>query len=128
MDGFTNQDTSSWQTNVVWCDLVMTLGTSGAVPASFTFGDGILNVVSGGSGVYTVTFRDGYAACLNIIENIVQASYSASGAVYFTWTTDNVGTATSTVVLTARTAAGAAVQPATGDKVYLSFRLKRTRL
>lgn len=126
MDRFTSQDSSDFQRGVVNIDLTMVLGTAGAVPATFTIGDGILNVVSGGSGVYTVTFQDGYQACLNIIENIIQASYSASGAVYFTWTTDSSSSTTPTVVLTARTAAGAAVQPATGDKIYLTFRMKRT--
>lgn len=126
MDRFTNQDSSDFQRGVVNIDLVMTLGTAGAIPTSFTYGDGILKVVSGGSGVYTVTFQDGYQACLNIIQTIIQASYSASGAVYFTWTTDSSSSTTPTVVLTARTAAGAAVQPATGDVVHLTFRMKRT--
>lgn len=125
MDRYTSQDTSAFQTRVVWIDLDMTLGTNGAtsgvVPKT---SDGILSVVLSGTGVYTVTFQDGYVNCLNVVENIIQASYSASGAVYFTWTSDNSATTTPTVVLTARTAAGAAVTPATGDRLKLSFRMK----
>lgn len=126
MDRFTNQDTASFQDNVVWIDLDITLGTSGAttgiVPA---FGAGIKSIALSGTGIYTVTFQDGYRDCLNVIPGVIQATYSASGAVYMTWTSDNSATATPTVVLVARTAAGAAVTPATGDRLKLSFRMKR---
>ena len=116
------------QKGVVWVDLDITLGTAGATTGVIpNFGDGILSIVSGGSGVYTVTFQDGYVGCLNIIENVIQATYSASGAVYMTWTTAYAfASNAATVVLTARTAAGAAVQPATGDRLLLSFRMKRS--
>lgn len=127
-DRFFDQDTASAQPGVVWIDLVATLGTSGAsASATIAYQYGIKSLSDNGSGVYTITFQDGYVACLNIIENIIQASYSASGAVYFTWTTDTSNTGTPVVTLTARTAAGAAVQPATGDIIKLSFRMKRTR-
>lgn len=125
-DRMTNQDGSDYQRSTINIDLDITLGaagvTAGIIPK---FGDGIKSIVSGGSGVYTVNFQDGFVDCLNIIENVIQASYSASGAVYFTWTTAYTASATvSSVVLTTRTAAGAAVQPATGDRFKLTFRMK----
>jgi hypothetical protein len=132
MDRFTHQDASDFQYGIVNIDLDVTLGTNGATTgATINYGDGILSIVLSGTGVYTVTFQDGYIECLNIIENIIQASYSASGAVYFTWTTEYAYSAgppaAATVVLTARTAAGAAVTPATGDRIKLTFRMKRSR-
>lgn len=125
MDRYTSQDTSSFQTRVVWVDLDIVLGTSGATSGVVPkFSDGILSIVLGGTGVYTVTFQDGYVDCLNVVANVIQASYSASGACKMTWTSDNSATTTPTVVLTAMTAAGAAVTPATGDRLKLSFRMK----
>jgi hypothetical protein len=131
MDRFTHQDGSDFQFGVVNVDLDITLGTNGATSGvTPTRGDGILSIVLSGTGVYTVTFQDGYVDCLSIVANVIQASYSASGAVYMTWTTDYAYAAgppaTATVVLTARTAAGAAVTPATGDKLKLTFRMKRS--
>ena len=125
-DRYFNQDGEDAYAGVVNLDLDMTLGTNGAtsgvVPA---LAKGILSVTLSGTGVYTVVFMDGYVECLNIIENIIQASYSASGAVYFTWTTDAANANPCQVVLTARTAAGAAVTPATGDRLKLTFRMLR---
>lgn len=127
MDRYVNQDGMDFQ-HVVNVDLDITLGTAGATSGiTPAVGDGILSIVSGGSGVYTVTFQDGYVGCLNIIENVIQASYSASGAVYMTWTTAyTFSGGVATVVLTTRTAAGAAVQPATGDRLLLTFRMRRS--
>jgi hypothetical protein len=125
MNRMLNQDTASFQRSVVWIDLDIVLGTAGATSGVIPkVGDGILSIVSGGSGVYTVNFQDGYTNCLGIVENVIQATYSASGAVYMTWTTDSSATTTPSVVLTCRTAAGAAVQPATGDRLKLNFRMK----
>lgn len=131
MDRYTSQDSSDFQRGVVNIDLDLTLGTSGATSGVVPkYGDGISSIVLSGTGVYTVNFQDGYVDCLNIIHNVIQASYSASGAVYLTWTTDYTYAAgppsVASVVLTARTAAGAAVTPATGDKLKLTFRMKRS--
>lgn len=127
MDRFTSQDGADFQRWTVNVDLDVTLGTSGATTgATINVGDGVLSIVNSGTGVYTVTFQDPYWECLNVIENVIQASYSATGAVYMTWTSDSSNTTTPTVVLNARTAAGAAVQPATGDRLKLTFRMKRS--
>jgi hypothetical protein len=124
MNRMTSQDGADFQRSTVNIDLDIVLGTAGATTGIVPkVGAGILSIVSGGSGVYTVTFQDGYTDCLNVIENVIQAAYSATGAVYMTWTTDSSATATPSVVLTARTAAGAAVQPATGDRLKLTFRM-----
>lgn len=125
-DRYFNQDGEDALAGTVNLDLDMTLGTNGATTGvTPAIGKGILSVALSGTGVYTVTFQDGYVECLNIIENIIQAAYSASGAVYFTWTTDSANANPCTVVLTARTAAGAAVTPATGDRLKLTFRMVR---
>lgn len=128
MDRYINQDGMDFQ-HVVNIDLDITLGTAGATSGiTPNVGEGILSIVSGGSGVYTVTFQDGYIGCLNITENVIQVSYSASGAVYMTWTTAYAfASNAATVVLTTRTAAGAAIQPATGDRLLLTFRMMRSK-
>jgi hypothetical protein len=128
MDRFTSQDSSDFQRGIVNIDLDIVLGTNG-VTAGVTplYGDGIKSIVFSGTGVYTVTFQDGYINCLQVTESVIQAAYSAAGAVYMTWTTDYAFAAgNATVVLTARTAAGAAVTPATGDQLKLTFRMKRS--
>ena len=127
MDRFTHQDGSDFQYGVVNVDLDVTLGTNGATTGATTnFGEGVLSIVLSGTGVYTVTFQDGYIVCLNVIQNVIQASYSSSGACYLTWTSGEANGTTPTVVLTAMTAAGAAVTAATGDRLKLTFRMKRS--
>ncbi len=101
--------------------MVVTLSTSGAVPTSFTVADGIISLSSAGSGVYTATLGRGAPYLVSFTCDTLQASYSASGACYSNLTTDNVAAATPTVVFTTRTAAGAAVQPATGDKLFITI-------
>lgn len=123
-DRYFNQDGTNALSGVVTLDLDITLGTSGATTGvTPLIGKGISGISSSGSGVYVVTFQDGYVECLNVIENTIQATYSATGAVYMTWTTDAANASPCTVTLTARTAAGAAVQPATGDCLKLTFRM-----
>lgn len=123
-DRYFNQDGEDALSGVVNLDLDMTLGTGGVTTGvTPLIGKGITSCVGDGTGVFTVTFQDGYVECLNVIENVIQAAYSASGAVYMTWTTDSANASPCTVVLTARTAAGAKVQPATGDRLKLTFRM-----
>lgn len=127
MNRMLNQDGADFQRSTVNIDLDVTLGTGGAATlasgAVYNHSEGILSIVLSGTGVYTVTFQDGYVDCLNIIQNVIQASYSATGACGLTWTTAYSASA-STVVLTAMTAAGAAVTPASGDRLKLTFRMK----
>lgn len=60
---------------------------------------------------------------------VIQASYSASGACYGDVTVDNVATAAAPKVrVTFRTAAGAAVDLADGDKVFVTIPLKYRRI
>lgn len=126
MNRYTSQDSSDFQNNVVWVDLDIVLGAAGATAGVIpVFSDGILSIVSVGAGVYTVTFQDGYRDCLNVIPTIIQASFNAAAAYEVTWGADNTATATPTITLTTRTAAGAAFQPLTGDRLKLSFRMKR---
>ena len=111
-------------------DIQYTCGTSGAVP-TFPSGltkavaDIILVIVLLGTGVLTITFRDAWERLVNVNGQILQASYSASGACGIKITTNNVETAgTQTLILTFVTAAGAAVNPASGDVVYLTITLQ----
>jgi len=100
--------------------MVVTLTTSGAVPSSFTVADGLISLSSAGSGVYTVTLGRGAPTLLDLTVKTKQASYSASGACRGRLTTDNVAGATPTVTFTTETAAGAAVQPASGDILFIT--------
>lgn len=104
--------------------MVVTLGTSGAIPTTdpvYTVADGIISLSSAGSGVYTATLGRGAPTLVSFRCETKQASYSASGACSGRLTTDNVAASTPTVVFTTQTAAGAAVQPATGDKLYITI-------
>jgi len=96
--------------------MVVTLTTSGAVPAAFTVADGLISLTSAGSGVYTATLGRGAPTLVSFRVEILQANFSTAGACHGTLTTDNVAGATPTVVFTTRKGTDfSAVQPATGD-------------
>lgn len=109
-----------------WNRLVIkyTCGSSGAVPTypgSLTLAptDQVSNVALSGTGVLTVTLRDQWEHYIGKTADIVQSSYSASGACGLKTTTVNSGNSTQNLVFTFVTAAGAAVNPASGDIVIL---------
>jgi hypothetical protein len=105
--------------------MVVTLGTSGAIPTTepiYTAADGIISLSSAGSGVYTATLGRGAPTLVSFRVETKQGTYNAStGACGGVLTTDNVAAATPTVVFTTTNAAGAATQPATGTKLYITI-------
>lgn len=124
MDRNVSQDGADFQDRTVHVDLVFTAGTSGAVPSTFTYSAGIASVALT-STTYVVTLQDGYVAYLNGYGNVIQASYSASGATRAAISAQSVTGTTPTVTITCYTAAGAAVAMATGDQLSFTIRLKR---
>jgi hypothetical protein len=117
---------STYSVDEVDVYLKMTLGSSGAVPSDLgTSGvsAGVTAVSSAGSGVYNITLAGPYAEFIDFGQSIIQASYSASGAcaAFVTAYSGSAGT----IQITTRTAAGAAVQPASGDIIRLKFTFQR---
>jgi hypothetical protein len=123
MDRFLEQDGADFQTRTVGVDLKFTAGTSGAVPASLTFSAGVKSVVKSGN-TYVVTFQDGYVGLLGVVGNVLQATYSASGAVIIQPVAVTDTTSPAVVTLQPYTAAGGAVALATGDILTCYFRFK----
>jgi hypothetical protein len=116
-------------------------GVSGALPALSAFtpagGGGATDldaasVKAGGTGLYDFFLARTWLGLLGWEFKVLQASYSASGAVYGDVTVDNSTTAFGTgtapkVRVTFRNAAGAAVDLAAGDTVFgaLTFMLRK---
>lgn len=114
------QDRTSYQTGEVDVHMAFTCTTDGAVPtaASAITADAGISCVLSGTGVYTFTTTQRYARFLGCkIRDVMQASYSASGACELKITAFDLSAGT--VTLTAVTAAGAAVTPAIGDKIFV---------
>jgi hypothetical protein len=86
--------------------------TGGTSPTVTNY-DEVVSVAYSGTGVFLITFSQAYNGVRHIGTSVLQASYSASGAVYLDETAESA--TNGTVTLTARTAAGAAVAPASTD-------------
>ncbi len=108
--------------------LVIPIGAAGAVGTATSSHEFLVSgpLVHGGTGVYTVHFRETWYNLLGYSLQCQQASYSASGADHVTLVTNSVRTA-GTIVVTALTAAGAPVDPASGDILFLTFDLQETK-
>lgn len=91
-------------------------GSSGAV-ASTPLSRGITSVVHGATGVYTITLNEKAVRLFSWDLPIKQATYSASGACQAQVTAEDVNGAKTITILTTN-AAGAAVEPTTGDALY----------
>jgi hypothetical protein len=115
---------------------VFTAGASGALPALSAYSEKWADLKStttktaASTGLYDFFLNSvwlGIAGGWSI--GVIQASYSASGACYGDITVDNVSTAAAPKFrVTFRTAAGAAVDLASGDKVFVSVPLKYRRI
>lgn len=121
---FSDINSSSSGRNFI--DLQWTSGASGAVPATLDRnGSGeIVSVVHGATGVYTITLANPWADFLVFTSWVRQASYSASGACFVRITADNTQSSPATFVVLAVTAAGAAVEPASGDVIYINIEMQ----
>lgn len=125
MDRFVNQDGMDFQRNTVNVDLVFTAGTSGAVPTSFTYSEGVSKVVLSGT-TYVITLQDNYVAFLNVSGSVIQASFATSGACSVIATASAVTSATApTVTIAPCNGAGTQVALASGDELHVTLRLKR---
>ena len=116
----------SGQASEVTLGIKFVAGASGALPALSAFLpkiagnnlDPATTKVASSTGLYDFFLANSYQALRGWNFNVIQASYSASGACKGHVTVDSVGLATPKVRVTFYTAAGAAVDLASGDKVY----------
>jgi hypothetical protein len=116
-------DLSSYQAGRCFIDLIYTSGASGAVPSPLgNFAFGITSVTRTGTGLFTIVFDGQASALLNYTLNNHQATYSASGACFVQVT--GVTLSTRTITIQTVTAAGAAVDPASGDILHMTFQFQ----
>jgi hypothetical protein len=126
MDRFVNQDGMDFQKNTVNVDLVFVAGTSGAVPSTFKYSDGVASVTKSGT-TYIIQFQDSYVDFLNLDGTAIQASFAASGASYAIPVAAAVSSATAPTLTIAflSGADGTQVALASGDEAHITVRLKR---
>jgi hypothetical protein len=108
----------------------ITLGAAGVVaginPTDNDGFDGTTPITSSGAGVYVLKLNRGAQRILSFrADNKQAAAYSAAAAVRGTNWVDNVAGATPTITFTMVNSAGAATQPAVGDKLYVTLTVKR---
>lgn len=116
-------DTSDSQGGIVHYRVKYTSGASGAVPTfPLSMSNGITSVAHSGTGVITVVVANNFFQLANVTGGVQQASYSSSGACRLR-VTSNAPT-TGTIVLTSETAAGAAVDTADGDIVFIDIEVQ----
>lgn len=107
--------------------LVIPIGAAGA-PGTATNSKGFVTsgpLTHGSTGQYTVNLLESWIAILGYNLNCKQASYSSSGAVEAVIVTDAVKSA-GTLLIECLTSAGAAVDPANGDILFLTLELQMT--
>jgi hypothetical protein len=117
-------DFSSMQTGTVKVPVQWTSGGTGAVPAlsAFKYKAGITSVTRNSAGLFTIVFPAACKGIFGVYGNVVQASYSASGAVSPIIKANNMTVlGTHSIQIQTSTAAGAAVDPASGDVIMLVF-------
>ena len=114
-------DITSYQPGRTPVDLTWTSAASGALPALSDSGvsAGVTSNTHGATGIYTIVFDGQPYNLINFNQSIQQASYSASGACKAVLTGFVASTKTATVEIV--TEAGAAVEPAAGDVIRLTF-------
>lgn len=119
-------DESAYQGYRTFVNLIMTMGSSGAVPVLSDSGVyyGVASVALTSTSTYTVTFIGSPKTLLNMVGTIQQASYSKTGAVRFELT--GFDSSAGTVTLLAVDAAGDATAPTTGDIARLTFEIQRS--
>ncbi len=85
-------------------------------------GAAVAPVVHGATGVFVLNLETQWNDFLNLDYNIIQASYSAAGACQIQVTGFNLAAKTVTILVT--NAAGAAVDPTTGDKLIIMLSMQ----
>lgn len=107
--------------------LVVPIGAGGA-PGVATRSRGFVTkapITHGSTGQYTLNLLETWVAILGYKLNCKQATYSATGADHVNLVTDSVKSA-GTVLIECLTAAGAPVDPASGDILFLTLELQMT--
>jgi hypothetical protein len=85
-------------------------------------GGAVAPAVRTGVGTFTLNLADQWNDFLNLDYNIIQAAYSAAGACQVQVTGFNLAAKTVSILVT--NAAGAAVDPTTGDKVIIGLSMQ----
>jgi hypothetical protein len=119
-------DATSYESGRTYIDLAWTSGASGAVPAALSRSMAIKSVAHGATGVYVITFKEPWKnGILEFSWHIRQASYSKTGACVIQETANAITNATTpTVTILVTTAAGDAVEPASGDVIAMTWALQ----
>ena len=113
--------------DAVTLHLVIPIGAAGA-PGTATNSRGFVAagpITHGATGVYTVNLLESWVAILGYSLNCKQAAFSSTGVCDVQLTTDSVKSA-GTFVVTCYTAAGAPVDPASGDILFVTIELQMT--
>ena len=108
----------------------ITFGAAGVVagiaPTDNDGFDGTTPITSSGAGVYVMKFTKSWQRMLQGDGNIKQAAaYSAAAAIRATNFVDGSATSPYQLTFTIVNSAGAATQPAIGDKLYLTLQMKQ---
>lgn len=108
----------------------ITFGAAGVVagiaPTDNDGFDGTTPITSSGAGVYVMKLFRGWSRMLQGDANIKQAAaYSAANAIRGTNFVDSSNVTPATITFTVVNSAGAATQPAVGDKLYLTLQMKQ---
>jgi len=108
----------------------ITFGAAGAVagiaPTDNDGFDGTTPITSSGSGVYVLKLARGAQRVIQFTANNKQAAaYNAAAAIRGTHMVDAVAASTPQITFTMVNSAGAATQPAVGDKLYVTVTVKR---
>ncbi len=117
-------DYSSTQQGLNMIPIQWTSGSTGAVPAlsAFKYRQGVTSVTRDGTGLYTIVLPAACKGVFGLIDNIVQASFSTTGAVRAVIIANNLTvTGTHSIQIKTVTAADAAVDPASGDVIMLTL-------
>ena len=115
-------DSGDTQGGVKRVYLKWTSGSSGTVPSTLTVSNTVISVTHGATGVYTVVLAQSFYQSLNMEQNIMQASYSKTGACKVIKTA--VTPSTGTIVLLVVDGDGDAVDPTTNDVIEVTFILQ----
>lgn len=94
-------------------------GSSGAIGTLKTYAE-IASVTHTGTGAYTIQYTQSYNQSQGIRGDVAQASYNASGACFVKHISDANEAANGTLKVLVVDAAGAAVEPTTGDVIHIT--------
>jgi hypothetical protein len=121
-------DESSYQPGRTFINLIMTMGSSGAVPTDLDDSGvfyGVASVALTSTSTYTVTLIGQPFDLLNVVGTVQQDSYANTGACNVELV--DFDSAAKTITLLTTNAAGTATAPTSGDIMRLTFEIQRFR-